>query len=110
MPCSRRQRINKYCTWILRGWEKGERGRPEYVRTVESPYNGHRLQSQAHATFLTAQFVAKVRLVNPDGNDKIEIQKYNTSLKVTVKNLEEEMKKHERTDSVSSNRFENVRN
>jgi len=87
-------RINEYRTWILRGWEKGERGRPEYVRTVESPYNGQRLQSQAHATLLTAQFGAKVRLVNPDGNDEIEIQDYNTSSKVTTKELLKEIKKH----------------
>jgi hypothetical protein len=89
-------RINEYRTWILRGWEKGERGRPEYVRTVESPYNGQRLQSQAHAMFLQIFYGVKVRLVNPDGNDEIEIQGYNTSSKVTVRNLEEEMKKHGR--------------
>jgi hypothetical protein len=28
---------NEYRTWILRGWEKGERGRPEkYLRTIEA--------------------------------------------------------------------------
>jgi hypothetical protein len=31
---------------------------------------------------------------NPDGNNEIEIQYYNTSSKVTVKDLEEEMRKH----------------
>ena len=35
-----------------------------------------------------------MRLVNPDGNDELEINEYNTSSKVTVKDLEEEMKKH----------------
>lgn len=89
-------RINEYRTWILRGWEKGERERPKYLRTVESPYNGERLQSQAHAMFLQAFYGAKVRLMNPDGNDEIEIQSYNTSSKVTVKDLEEEMRKHGR--------------
>jgi hypothetical protein len=89
-------RINEYRTWILRGWEKGERERPKYLRTIESPYNGERLQSQGHAMFLQAFYGAKVRLVNPDGNDEIEIQSYNTSSKVTVKDLEEEMKKHGR--------------
>lgn len=72
-------RINEYRTWILRGWEKGERGRPEYIRPIESPYNGQRLQSQAHAEFLKAFYGANVRLVNPDGNTEIEIQGYNTS-------------------------------
>jgi hypothetical protein len=40
-------------------------------------------------------FGAKVRLVNPDGNYEIEIQEYNTNSKTTVKDLLEEMKKHE---------------
>jgi len=35
-----------------------------------------------------------VRLVNPDGNDEIEIQEYNTSSKVTTKELEKEARKH----------------
>jgi hypothetical protein len=35
-----------------------------------------------------------VRLVNPDGNDEIEIQTYNTSSKVTVKELEKEASRH----------------
>ena len=46
--------------------------------------------------FLQAFYRVKVRLVNPDGNDGIEIQQYNTSLNVTVRDLEEEMKKHGR--------------
>jgi hypothetical protein len=86
-------RINEYRTWILRAWGKGERGRPEYIRTIASPYNGQRLQSQAHADFLKAFYGAKVRLVNPDGNDEIEINEYNTSSKVTTKELLK-IKKH----------------
>jgi hypothetical protein len=89
-------RINEYRTWILRGWEKGERERPEFLRTIESPYNGERLQSQGHAIFLQTFYGVKVRLVNPDGNTEVEIQSYSTSSKVTVKDLEEEMKKHGR--------------
>jgi hypothetical protein len=89
-------RINEFRTWILRGWEKGERERPKFLRTIESPYNGERLQSQAHAMFLQAFYGVKVRLVNPDGNDQIEIHDYNISSKVTVKDLEEEMRKHGR--------------
>jgi hypothetical protein len=87
-------RINECRTWILRGWAKGERGRPEYLRTIESPYNGERLQSQSHAMFLKSFYGANVRLVNPDGNDEIEIHQYNTSSKVTAKDLLKEQKKH----------------
>jgi len=43
---------------------------------------------------LKAQFGAEVRLVNPDGNDKVEIQGYCTSSKVTTKELLKEIKKH----------------
>ena len=88
-------RINEYRTWILRNWEKGERERPEYLRTVESLYNGQRLQSQAHALFLKTFYGVNVRLVNPDGNTEIEIQGYKTSSKVSIKDLQKEMKEHE---------------
>lgn len=87
-------RINEYRTWILRNWEKGERERPRFLRTLESPYNGERLQSQAHATFLKTFYGVNVRLVNPDGNDEIEIQGYNTASKVTINDLHKEMTKH----------------
>lgn len=87
-------RINEFRTWILRGWEKGERGRPEYLRTIESYYNGERLQSQAHAMFLRAFYGVNVRLVKPDGNTEIEIQEYHTSSKVTYEELHKAMKKH----------------
>jgi hypothetical protein len=87
-------RINEYRTWILRNWEKGERERPKFLRTIESPYNGERLQSQGHAMFLRAFCGANVRLVNADGNEEIEIQDYNTSSKVTTKDLLRERKKH----------------
>lgn len=79
--------INEYRTWVLRGWEKGERVSPEYMRTIESPYNGERVQSEAHAEYLKAKFGIPVRLVNPDGNDLLEIQTYLTSSLVTVKEL-----------------------
>jgi predicted N-acetyltransferase YhbS len=74
--------------------EKGERARPEYLGTLESPYNGERLQSQVHAMFLQAFYGVNVRLVNPDGNTEIEIQGYNTSSKVTARDLQEEIEKH----------------
>ena len=68
------------------------RARP-FARKLFASYFAE-MQSQAHATFLKAHFGAKVRLVNPDGNDEIEIQEYNTSSKVTTKELLKEMNKH----------------
>lgn len=81
-------RINEYRTWILRVLEKGNRPKPKYLYTVESPYNGQRLQSQAHALFLQTYYGANVRLVNPDGNTKLEIQGYKTANKLDVKESE----------------------
>lgn len=88
--------INEYRTWVLRGWEKGERERPKFVRTIESPYNGEHLQSMGHAKFLEAFYSVPVRLVTPFGSEEIEIQSYSTSSKVTLKQLAEEMEKHGR--------------
>lgn len=87
-------RINEYRTWILRNWEKGERDRPVYLRTIESSYNGQRLQSQAHAMFLKTFYGVNVRLANPDGNSEIEVQGYHTSSKVTARDLYRGVMKH----------------
>jgi len=84
---ARGARINEYRTWILRGLEKGNRNRPKYLYTVKSPYNGQRLQSQAHALFLGHYYGAKVRLKNPDGNSILEIQGYKTSSKIDMKEV-----------------------
>jgi hypothetical protein len=89
-------RINEFRTWVLRGWEKGERERPVHLRTIESPYNGEHPQSMGHAKFLEAFYGVHTRLVNPIGSEEIEIQGYSTSSKVTMKQLAEEMKKHGR--------------
>jgi hypothetical protein len=78
-------RINEYRTWILRALEKGNRPKPRYLYSIESPYNGERLQSQAHAKFLMTYCGAPIRLVNPDGNDELEVQGYKTSSKITLK-------------------------
>jgi hypothetical protein len=86
-------RINEYRTWILRALEKGDRERPKYLYSVESPHNGRRLQSQAHAHYLEVFYGAKVRLVNPDGNDILEIQGYKTSSKVSTAELLKELNK-----------------
>jgi hypothetical protein len=87
-------RINEFRTWVLRGWEKGERERPRFIRTIESPYNGEHLQSRGHAKFLEVFYGVHTRLVNPFGSEEVEVQGYNTSSKVTAKELAEEMKKH----------------
>jgi hypothetical protein len=84
---SRGSRINEYRTWILRALEKGNRDKPKYLYSVESPYNGQRLQSQAHALFLQYYYGAKVRLTNPDGNNILRTQGYNTSNRIDVKEL-----------------------
>ena len=80
-------RINEYRTWILRGLGKGDRPKPRYLYSVESPYNGQRLQSQAHAEFLQRYYGAPVRIVNPDGNHELETQGYKTSNKVSAKDV-----------------------
>jgi hypothetical protein len=82
-------RINEYRTWILRGLEKGNTDRPKYLYSVESPYNGQRLQSQVHALYFQRRFGAKVRLVNPDGNMTLEMQGYKTGKNVDKKEAKE---------------------
>jgi len=81
-------RINEYRTWILRTHKKGDRDRPKYLFSVESPYNGKNLQSQAHALFLRVHYGAKILLTNPDGNTKIEMQDYKTGSKVSLKDAQ----------------------
>jgi hypothetical protein len=80
-------RINEYRTWILRGIGKGNRSKPKFLYTVESPYNGQRLQSQAHGQYLQRNFGVNVRLVNPDDNTELEIQGYKTDSKTSAKDV-----------------------
>lgn len=75
-------RYNEYRTWILRVVQKGNRPKPKYLFTVESPYNGQHLQSQAHAMFLQNYYGAKIRLVNPDGFTKLKIQRPDGTIEV----------------------------
>jgi len=70
-------RINEYRCWILRYAKKGNRGEPEYLYTVESPYEGKNLQSRGHAKYLS-KFGVKIDLKNPFGPEEIEVQDYNT--------------------------------
>jgi hypothetical protein len=80
-------RYNEYRTWVTRIFEKGERDRPHYLYRVDSPHNGERLQSQAHALFFERFYGAKVRLTNPDGNTSLLFQSYRTSSKVKLEDL-----------------------
>jgi hypothetical protein len=80
-------RINEYRTWVLRSISKGSRPAPQYLYSVESHYNGQRLQSQAHGEFLRAHFRVPVRLSNPDGNIEIETQGYKTGSKTNLKDV-----------------------
>jgi hypothetical protein len=80
-------RYNENRTWILRADQKGDRPKPRYSYTVESPYNGKLLQSQAHAEFLQRYYGAPVRLVKPDGNHELEIQGYKTASKTSLKDI-----------------------
>jgi hypothetical protein len=80
-------RINENRTWILRALEKGNRPKPQFLYSIESAYNGNRLQSQAHALFINRYFDAKFRLVNSDGNDELEIQGYKTANKTALKDV-----------------------
>jgi len=93
----RGDRINEGRTWILRVLEKGERDRPKYLYSIPSPYNGLRLQSQAHGMFLKYFYGADVRLTNPDGNTELEFQSYKTSSKVKLEDL---IKKHKPSTKV----------
>lgn len=80
-------RYNEFRTWVLRGIGKGDRPKPKFLYSVQSPYNGRRLQSQAHAKFLQRYYGANVRLVNSDGNDELEIQGYKTASKTSTKDV-----------------------
>lgn len=79
--------INEFRTWILRVLGKGDRPKPEFLYLVQSPYNGKRLQSQAHAKFLQIHYQCPVRLTNPDGNEELETQGYKTSSKTLLKDV-----------------------
>ena len=73
-------RINEYRCWVLRFANKGKRGAPKYLYTVESPFEGKNLQSLGHAKYLL-NFGLKVDLKNPCGSEEINTQEYSTSEK-----------------------------
>ena len=76
----RAPRINEYRCWVLRYEKKGDRKAPEYLYTVESPYEGNNLQSAGHAKYLL-KFGVERSLKNPFGPEEIETQEYNTAEK-----------------------------
>jgi hypothetical protein len=81
-------RINEYRCWILRYAKKGKRGEPEYLYTVESPYEGQNLQSRGHAKYLE-KFGIRIDLKNPYGPEEIEVQDYNTGKRTDLETEEE---------------------
>ena len=70
--------------WVLRWDRKGERGKPAFLTTVESPYEGEKLQSTAHAMYIDQFYGTDIEanLTNPDGNTVLRFCKYNTASKV----------------------------
>ena len=81
-------RINEYRCWILRYAKKGSRGEPEYLYTVESPYEGQNLQSRGNAKYLE-KFGIRIDLKNPYGPEEIEVQDYNTGKRTDLETEEE---------------------
>jgi hypothetical protein len=73
-------RYDKFRNWVLRDYIKGQRERPTYAFMISSPYHGERLQSVAHANFLTTYYGFEMVLNNPDGNtEKIRLESYLTA-------------------------------
>jgi hypothetical protein len=81
-------RINEYRCWVLRFANKGKRGAPKYLYTVESPFEGKNLQSLGHAKYLL-NFGLKVELKNPYGPEEINTQGYSTTDKHVEEPVEE---------------------
>jgi hypothetical protein len=73
-------RYDKFRNWILRDAPKGERTTPVAYKTIESPYDGKRKQSSAHARFLNSMYGTNIQLKNPDNNpEDIEAEAYKTA-------------------------------
>jgi hypothetical protein len=71
--------INPFRSWVLRYCRKGNKESPNYLYTVESPYEGENLQSLGHAIFLMKNYGVKVELQQPFGTEDVEIQTYYTN-------------------------------
>jgi len=72
-------RMDRFRNWVLRDFEKGDRERPVFHKTINSPHEGKRKQSQAHATYLNMLYGCEIELTNSDGNDAILIEQYLTA-------------------------------
>lgn len=64
--------------WIHRRSEKGAKKEPEFVKTLESPFNGDRLQSSFHNDTLNTDFDLEITLVNPDELNEGYDEEYET--------------------------------
>lgn len=72
-------RHDKHRSWVLRDFPKGSRERPVYHKTIVSPYEGARKQSNAHALYLNALYGCDIELTNPDDNTILPIETYLTA-------------------------------
>jgi len=72
-------RYDKFRNWVLRDFEKGDRKRPIFHKTIISPYEGKRKQSQAHALFLNTMYGCEIELSNPDDNTTLLFETYLTA-------------------------------
>lgn len=72
--------------WVLRYAEKGERKKPDFLKVIESPFEGKNdfFQSSPHAKFIDAWYETDIdrTLVNPKGSGTIRLNYYNTGSKV----------------------------
>jgi hypothetical protein len=82
-------RYDKFKNWVLRDFPKGDRQMPVFLKTVISPYEGKRKQSQAHATYLNAMYGCNIELSNSDGNTALLVESYLTANRTERKNVGE---------------------
>lgn len=62
--------------WVLRTEPKGDKGRPQFIKVMESPYEGVRPQSTFHATLINDRHGTDIVLTSPDGITTGYIDKY----------------------------------
>jgi hypothetical protein len=72
-------RYDRFRNWVLRDTIKGSRDRPKFKYIILSPHEGERMQSSAHAFFLTNRYGIKLNLLKPDGNRDFQFESYQTA-------------------------------
>ena len=72
-------RLFEYRNWVLRTYPKGRKPKPQFVTVVESPYEGLRQQSTAHALYLRIHYGISIQLKNPDMLTRLPFVKYKTA-------------------------------